>query len=165
MTELDDGNNAYYKRRLDQFGIQYRTIRHAPVTTMEHSSEFDCMIVKNLLIRNKRDYSYILVMAAPQQRVDFKRLAQILDTSRSSLNFATDDELAKELGTTSGLVSPLAVPEKHIENLRFLIDADFCDQPRLGFHAGKSTETLVVSYSDLERFSRMAGYTLTPIQM
>ncbi|WEV63794.1 YbaK/EbsC family protein [Bifidobacterium sp. ESL0732] len=165
MTQLDDGNNEFYKRRLERMGITYRTILHDPVTTMEHSLEFNCLIAKNMLVHNKKNNTYFLLMTTPTTRIDFKKLAQILQTSRSSLNFATSDELTEVLHTTSGLVSPLALPERHVANLRFLIDTQLCGKPALGFHAGKNTETLAVSFTDLEKFCRQLGYTITPIQI
>lgn len=165
MTQLDDGNNTFYQHRLERLGIAYRTIRHDPVTTMERSLEFDCLIAKNMLVRNKRDDTYFLLMTSPTARIDFKKLAQTLKTSRSSLNFASADELAAVLHTVSGLVSPLAVPESHVANLRLLVDTQLCHQPALGFHAGKNTETLVVSYTDLQKFCELLGYTITPIAL
>lgn len=157
--------SEFYKARLSKIEIKYQTIQHQPVVTMENSHLFKGItIVKNMIIKNKKLGTYILIMSKSNTKVDFKEIAKTLHTSRSSLRFATEAELAEDLNVVSGFVSPLIVMPNQDPSI-FLIDRKLVSCSRLGFHVGRNDETVIISYGDLKKFSRYMNIALEELAL
>ncbi|WP_048705429.1 YbaK/EbsC family protein [Companilactobacillus ginsenosidimutans] len=115
-----------------------------------------CTPVKNLLLFDKKREFYYLVLEPANVKLDFKKLAEQMNTSRSSLGFASDEQLASLLDTETGFVSPLIL--KSDLELKVLVNPDLLSELQLGFHAGSNTETAVINSWDLGLFLGKIGY-------
>lgn len=95
-----------------------------------------------------------MILENADSKLDFKKLADQLNTSRSSLQFAD----TKVLKTVSGMVSPLIL-EADLP-LHILANADLINKNDLGFHAGTNTETIVITYHALLNFLNSLNYMI-----
>lgn len=105
-----------------------------------------------------------MIMLMADKKIDFKKIARTLNTSRSSLRFATEAELAEDLNVLSGFVSPLVVMPNQYPII-FLADPKLASCSRLGFHVGRNDETVVISYSDLKEYSQYINIVLKEIMV
>ncbi|MFD1417659.1 YbaK/EbsC family protein [Companilactobacillus keshanensis] len=145
-----------YLDRLQELHISYQVIKHQAVFHMEDLPEIkdQCTLVKNLFVLDKNNERYYLILQTDTDRLDFKRLALQLNTSRSSLEFADP----KVLRTVSGMVSPLIL-EADLP-LHILINSKLMNLDNLGFHAGNNTETIVISYHSLLNLMNSLNYMI-----
>ena len=117
-----------------------------------------CTLVKNLFVFDKNNEKYYLILQTATDKLDFKKLAQQLHTSRSSLKFGDP----KVLETVSGMVSPLIL-EADLP-LRILADPKLMNATDLGFHAGTNTETIVISYHCLLNLMNSLNYMIEVLE-
>ena len=139
---------------LDALGIDYERHEHPAVFNAEDASRIWDPIpgvqCKNLFLRNKKGDRHYLVVVEISKRVDLKDLVKIVADDR--LSFGSADRLMAKLGLTPGSVSPFGLINDADGSVRVLIDADLRGAPRLIFHPNINTASVVVSWSDLERF-------------
>jgi Ala-tRNA(Pro) deacylase len=139
---------------LDALGISYERHEHPAVFTADDASKFWDPIpgvqCKNLFLRNKKGDRHYLVVVAIAKRVDLKDLVRIVADDR--LSFGSADRLMAKLGLTPGSVSPFGLINDADGSVRVLIDRDLEGADRLIFHPNINTASVVVSWSDLERF-------------
>lgn len=145
-----------YLDRLKEQHIDFKVIEHQPVFHMNDLPEMQnkCTLVKNLFIFDKKHEKYYMILENADSKLDFKKLADQLNTSRSSLQFAD----TKVLKTVSGMVSPLIL-EADLP-LHILANADLINKNDLGFHAGTNTETIVITYHALLNFLNSLNYMI-----
>src|SRR4051812_1232089 len=100
--------------RLKELGIEYQTVDHAPVFTVEESKDLRGQLpgghVKNLFLRNKREEMW-LVTVEESKRVDLKALGEKLTGATggaAKLSFGSADRLMQYLGVIPGAVTPFA---------------------------------------------------------
>jgi Ala-tRNA(Pro) deacylase len=84
------------------------------------------------------------------KRVDLKDLVKIVADDR--LSFGSPDRLMAKLGLTPGSVSPFGLMNDRDGSVRVLIDRDLRGAERLIFHPNINTASVVISWTDLERF-------------
>ncbi|KRK65301.1 hypothetical protein FC72_GL001370 [Companilactobacillus tucceti DSM 20183] len=152
--------NNIYLNRLKKLHIDYRVITHKPVFHMDDLPEIKkkCTLVKNLFVFDKKHEKYYLILQTADDRLDFKKLAKQLNTSKSSLNFAD----TKVLKTFSGMVSPLILEADM--PLRILANPNLVGKNDLGFHAGTNTETIIMSYHALLNFLNSLNYMIEVLE-
>jgi len=152
--------NNIYLDRLEELHIPYKTIKHQAVFHMADLPEIQnqCTLVKNLFVFDKNNEKYYLILQTATDKLDFKKLAQQLHTSRSSLKFGDP----KVLETVSGMVSPLIL-EADLP-LRILADPKLMNATDLGFHAGTNTETIVISYHCLLNLMNSLNYMIEVLE-
>jgi Ala-tRNA(Pro) deacylase len=139
---------------LDALGIAYERHEHPAVFNAGDAAKFWDPIsgvqCKNLFLRNKKGDRHYLVVVGIAKRVDLKDLVTIVGDDR--LSFGSADRLMAKLGLTPGSVSPFGLINDADGAVRVLIDADLKGAARLIFHPNINTASVVVSWSDLERF-------------
>ncbi len=145
---------------LGELGIAYTRHEHPPVFTVEqaatHWAGIDAAHCKNLFLRNKKGSHHYLVILEHTKQADIARLTSQLGEDR--LSFASPERLQKYLGLSPGAVSPFGLINDRERAVRVVVDADLKAAPRVGFHPNVNTATIVIAFTDFERFlARYAG--------
>jgi Ala-tRNA(Pro) deacylase len=152
---------------LDALGIAYERYEHPAVFTAEDASTYWNPIpgtqCKNLFLRNKKGDRHYLVVLEISKRADLKDLVRLLGDDR--LSFGSPERLMDRLGLTPGSVSPFGLINDADGSVRVLIDRDLKGAERLIFHPNINTASVVVSWSDLERFLATRKNSLSMISI
>ncbi|HEY2433746.1 MAG TPA: prolyl-tRNA synthetase associated domain-containing protein [Vicinamibacterales bacterium] len=139
---------------LEALGMSCERHEHPAVFNAEDASQHWDPIAgvqcKNLFLRNKKGDRHYLVVVEIGKRVDLKDLVKLVGDDR--LSFGSPERLLAELGLTPGSVSPFGLLNDADGSVRVLIDEDLRGAARLLFHPNINTATVVVSWTDLERF-------------
>ena len=139
---------------LDALDIHYERHEHPAVFNSEDAAKYWDPIpgvqCKNLFLRNKKGDRHYLVIVGIGKRVDLRELVKIVGDDR--LSFGSPDRLMARLGLTPGSVSPFGLINDTNGSVRVLMDADLRGAQRLIFHPNINTASVVVSWTDLERF-------------
>jgi len=148
---------------LESLGIPFERHEHPPVYTvdqaLEHWAGIDAVHCKNLFLRNKKGDRHFLVVAAHTTVVDIAALAVRIGEGR--LSFASAERLAAQLGLTPGAVSPFGLLNDRSGIVRVLLDHTLRSAERVGFHPNVNTATVVLSFTDFERFLAARGNPVT----
>ena len=146
-------------RALDALGIAYERHEHPPVFTvdqaLEHWAGIDAVHCKNLFLRNKKGDRHYLVVAEHATPIDIGAVAARVGESR--LSFASAERLAAHLGLTPGSVSPFGLINDRARGVRVLVDGRLRSAARVGFHPNVNTATVVLAFTDFERFLASCG--------
>ncbi len=139
---------------LDQQNIKYEKYDHPAVFTVAESKNLHLEIpgahTKNLFLRNKKKINYYLVTVLAEKQVDLKKLTKDLGEDR--LSFGSPEDLKKYLGLTPGSVSVFGLINNKEKNIKVIIDNDFFNYEKIGFHPNANTATLVIDTEDLKKF-------------
>ena len=68
------------------------------------------------------------------------------------LSFASPERLMKYLGVTPGSVSPFGLIHDQDRHVRVFLDRELKQAARISFHPNINTRTLVLTFTDFERF-------------
>ena len=138
--------------RLDELGIQTRTVAHPPVFTVEESQQLRGQLpgghCKNLFLRDKKGRMW-LVVCAEETAVDLKALGKRLG---GRLSFGSPRRLMEHLGVIPGAVTPFAIVNDHDVAVRVVIERRLADLPLLNFHPLDNAQTTAIATTDLLRF-------------
>lgn len=96
---------------LRDHNIAYIRHDHPAVYTCEdaekHCGDIPGMACKNLLLKDKKNERYFLVIMPANKRMDLKKFSEIAGTNK--ISFASDDALREKLGLEPGSVSPFGL--------------------------------------------------------
>ena len=139
---------------LDALGISYERYEHPAIFNANeaalHWAPLNGTQCKNLFLRNKKGDRHYLVVLEISKRADLKEIVKLVGDDR--LSFGSPERLMAELGLTPGSVSPFGLINDADGSVRVLIDQDLKGADRLIFHPNINTASVVVSWTDLERF-------------
>lgn len=157
MTDFYGKEEIY--RLLEETQIPYRKKEHAAVYTMEEILENGLddsgTICKNLFLRDAKGRKHYLVSVAGDKKVDLKRLAEQIGSTR--LSFASAERLRKYLGVEQGCVSPLGVLNDSERAVTVVLDEDLQKQSEIGVHPNDNTASVWISFQDLCRILNEHG--------
>ena len=135
---------------LDRLGVPYRRADHEPAATMELCREIEkslgCPICKNLLLTNRQQTDFYLLLMEGDKVFKTKYLSKALGCAR--LSFATDEQMLELVDITPGSLSVLGLMNDQAGRVRLVIDKPVLEQPEIGFHPCLNTSTLAVSMGD-----------------
>ena len=161
-----DPSAAVYAE-LQRLGIPYECYEHPPVFTAEeaerHWAPIDGVRCKNLFLRNKKGHRHYLVILEISKRADLRQIVKFVGDDR--LSFGSPERLMDTLGLTPGSVTPFGLINDRDHAVRVLIDEDLRGAPRLIFHPNINTASIVVSWTDVEKFLQTRGNTVTFIRV
>lgn len=138
---------------LSNLNIHYEEVSHPAIYTIKDAinanilSKIEGTECKNLFVKSKNDYYLILIEAT--KRVDFKKLAQTINTSK--LSFCSEEELKTILNLNIGSVTPLGIINDQNNLITLLIDQDLKEKKIL-VHPNINTKTISINYQDLIKF-------------
>lgn len=152
---------------LERLNISWTRHEHPPVFTVEeaqaHWASIPATHCKNLLLRNKKGTTHYLIIVESSKRVDIGPLTTKLGEDR--LSFASPERLAKHLGLTPGSVSPFGLLHAGSRDVRVVVDADLRQAEKVAFHPNVNTATIVLAWSDFERFLHDRGNIVRYVQV
>ena len=160
MSEVLDPEEPVYER-LAQLGIAYDRYEHPPIATAEAASEhwtaIDAVHCKNLFLRNQKGSRHYLVIVEHTRRADLRRVADQIGDGK--LSFASPERLLTHLGVTPGSVSPFGLIHDRGHHVQVFLDRALASSIRISFHPNINTRTIVIAFSDFERFLIAEGRT------
>lgn len=136
---------------LDQLGLEYTVIDHAPAMTMNDIAEaeknLDVKICKNLFLVNSNKSQYYLCMLPGNKKFKTKDISKQIQSSR--LSFAGDDKMKEYLDITPGSVSIMGLMNDHDHHVLLLVDEDILQDEFIGFHPCINTSSVKMKTKDL----------------
>jgi Ala-tRNA(Pro) deacylase len=139
---------------LDALGVRYERYEHPAVFTAGdaavHWAPLHATACKNLFLRNKKGNRHYLVILEISKAADLRQIVKLVGDDR--LSVGSPERLMNELGLTPGSVSPFGLLNDADGSVHVLIDADLRGAARLIFHPNINTASVVLSWSDLEKF-------------
>lgn len=155
-------------RKLDELGVAYRMISHAPLFHMDECAaageRLGAVVCKNYFLTTKNHRTHCLCVVRPEARLRTADVSKQAGTAR--LSFAGEDELEQLLRTKPGSVSPLGLLFDEECRVRLLIDRALLAEARLAFHPCDNTRTLAIATADLlGRFLPAVGHDFTPVEI
>ena len=152
---------------LDALGVRYERYEHPAVFNAEDASKIWDPIpgtqCKNLFLRNKKGDRHYLVILEISKRADLKDLVKVVGDDR--LSFGSPDRLMARLGLTPGSVSPFGLINDADGSVRVILDRDLRGRERLIFHPNINTASVVVSWTDLEKFLATRSNTVRIVDL
>ena len=123
---------------LDQLGISYERIDHAPAMTMEDCQEIDealqATVCKNLFLCNRQETAFYLLMIPDTKTFHTKDLPEYME---------------KFLDITPGSVSVMGLMNDTEDQVQLLIDEDVLSGEMIGCHPCINTSSIRFKTSDL----------------
>lgn len=136
---------------LDGLGVEYERIDHPAAMTMEACEEIDrileATICKNLLLCNRQQTDFYLLMMSGGKKFVTRELSAQLGTAR--LSFAAPEFMEAFLDITPGSLSVMGLMNDCDMRVQLLIDADVLDGEWIGCHPCINTSSLRLKTSDL----------------
>ena len=136
---------------LDQLGISYERIDHAPAMTMEDCQEIDealqATVCKNLFLCNRQETAFYLLMIPDTKTFHTKDLSAQIGSAR--LSFAKPEYMEKFLDITPGSVSVMGLMNDTEHHVRLLVDEDILKGEYLGCHPCVNTSSLRMRTADV----------------
>jgi len=146
-------------RRLEELGIQSKTVTHPPVFTVEEAKALRGSLagahIKNLFLRTKKGEMW-LVTCLEDRQIDLKALAGALGAGRFS--FGSAERLMTYLGVLPGAVTPFAVINDTSREVRMVLDKDILGQEPVNAHPLVNDMTTSLESGDLIRFLEAEGH-------
>ncbi len=145
--------------RLNELGIETRTIEHPAVFTVEESSVLERELpgghTKNLFLKCKKGKLF-LVVALNNAVIPLKSAHKIIDSGR--LSFGKPALLLEMLGVTPGSVTPFSLINDSDAQVNVILDAPMMAHERLNFHPLANTATTNIAAEDLLKFIHSCGH-------
>ena len=136
---------------LDQLGIEYWRVDHAPAFDMEVCKAIDealeAIICKNLFLCNRQETDFYLLMMPGDKPFKTKDLSSQIGSSR--LSFASPAHMERFLDITPGSVSVLGLMNDKDGAVRLLIDEDVLKGEYIGCHPCINTSSLRIRTADM----------------
>ena len=136
---------------LEQLGISYLQVDHAPAETMEDCIEIDAALgatmCKNLFLCNRQQTDFYLLMMPGDKPFRTKELSSQLGVAR--LSFASAEHMVQYLDIYPGAVSVMGLMNDTEGMVQLLIDEDLLDGEYVGVHPCVNTASLRIRIADL----------------
>lgn len=136
---------------LDNLGIHYGRVDHEPAMTMEACAEIDKVLdattCKNLLLCNRQQTNFYLLLMQAEKVFKTKELSAQLGVSR--LSFASAEYMEELLDITPGSLSVMGLMNDKDFRVKLVIDQPVLEGEYIGFHPCINTSSLQLKTSDL----------------
>jgi len=147
----DTGVLDTIRTRLQEAGIPFREVHHAPTYTSEESARArgEPLHIGGKALLMKADGQYALFVLPADRRVDSNAIRSTLKLRK--LRFANRDELAELTGLEPGSVPPFGHPVLPFD---LYLDAAIRANDRIAFNAGSLTDSIVMAMDDYLTIAR-----------
>jgi len=146
---------------LENLNIDYAYYEHPPVPTVEEAHKYwkdiEATHCKNLFFRNHKGDRHYLVIIEYMHELSVRELEQRL--KQGKLTFGSDKRMLKYLGLTPGSVTPFGLINDAVHHVHLFLDKNLRKSSRISFHPCINTASLVITYSDFEKFLENTGNT------
>ena len=153
---------------LDELGIPYRRVEHAPAETMEVcaavSDALGVRICKNLFLCNRQQTAFYLLTMPEDKPFHTKDLSHQIGSSR--LSFAPPDKMEALLGCSPGSASVLGLANDAEHRIHLVMDRDVIVAERFACHPCDNTGSLTIATRDLlEKFLPRTGHSYDVVDL
>lgn len=166
MLELTPATPDDLFRRLDELGLETRTVTHPAVFTVAESKAWRGDLpgahCKNLFLKDKKGRLW-LVVALEDCEINLKALRRQIGAA--TLSFGKPELLREALGIEPGSVTPFAVINDSEKRVQVVLDKAMLAREPLNFHPLTNTATTQISAADLLSFLRALGRQPTLIDL
>ena len=153
-----NGQPELYKA-LEDLNIDFEYYERPPAPTIEEAKKYWKDLVathcKNIFFRNHKGNRHYLVVLEHTQDLDIHDLEKRL--KQGKLTFASPQRMMKYLGITPGSVSPFALINDKENHVHVFFDENLKNSEKISFHPCINTASLVVQFSDFEKFMKWVG--------
>jgi len=154
--------------RLDELGIKYQSMEHAPALTiadcLENDKQLGGVTAKNYFLTTKNRKNFYLCLVRPDARFRTSDVSKQVNSSR--LSFGTEEQMTGLLRVHPGSVSPLGLLFDNENRVRLLVDSGLREIEKIAFHPCDNTQTLVMKTVDFfEVFLPGAGHEPTFVEI
>lgn len=147
MLNIEGGEDKLY-RVLENLEIKdYKVVEHPPLFTCEDEKasgiEFDGLTFKNLLIKDKKQDKYFLVILTGERQMDSKYFKSL--TGWGKIRFANEDELFEKMQLRPGSVSPYGLINNQNRDIVVVVERAITNAPDneiINFHPNRNTATI-----------------------
>lgn len=155
-------------RVLDELGISYLRVDHAPIYTVEGCDEIDRLlhmtICKNLFLCNSQKTKFYLLLMPGTKRFVTREFCGKIESPR--LSFAPEEYMERFLDITPGSVSILGLMNDRENRVQLYIDEDVLKEEYLGCHPCINTSSLKLPLKDvLEKFLPYVHHDYRTVQL
>lgn len=148
----------------DELGItDYEVHEHPAIYTIAEGDDkglhFTGLNLKNLLLKDKKDGEYYLVILDGHKKLDRKKLGEITGWS-NKIRFANEEELFECLNLMPGSVSPFGIINDTGRHVTIVLGNEIHRAPEdelMNFHPNRNTATLSISKRDFLHFLHARG--------
>lgn len=133
--------------------LSYELIKHKPVHRVgDEGPEHDGFVLtKCLLLIDSKSDRIMMVAMRGENRLDLKKLAEIMHSGR--LSFVKPDDVERLAGVTPGTVSVFnALLKKFNPKIELIFDASLLKTNSLGFHPNVNTATIQTDPKNIIKF-------------
>jgi len=147
--------------RLDDLGVNHKTIEHPAFFTVEDGRAFKAEMPgghsKNLFLKDKKGV-LTLAVAHADTRVDLVGLGKAIG-AKGRLSFGKPELMTATLGVIPGAVTPFALINPGAEALsRVILDTALLAADPIWFHPLENTASTAVSPDGLRAFLQSCGF-------
>lgn len=145
------GNN-----RLEVNGrkIEYKVVHHKPIQTIDDVAKSlgvsADLLVKVMIFAQGGQDSFVVAALQGSSRVDWKKLAQTLGVTRSSISLVASDKIEGITGSKLGALKPFGYDSR----FKIIFDRQVIENKVVFCSAGTNTDSLVLRSRDLLEISR-----------
>ena len=153
---------------LDQLGITYERVDHAPADTMEVCREIEtvlqAVICKNLFLCNRQMTDFYLLMMPGDKPFKTREISGQIGSAR--LSFATEEKMLEYLDIEPGAVSVMGLMNDKNCHVRLLVDKDVLHGEYLGCHPCVNTSSIRLRTKDVfETFVPATKHDITLVHL
>jgi Ala-tRNA(Pro) deacylase len=153
--------DPYLYSILKDLKIHFDYYEHPPVASIDEARKYwkdiNAAHCKNLFLRNHKGNRHYLVIIEHSQDVDIHELEGRL--KQGKLSFASNQRMMKYLGLIPGSVSPFGLIYDKEKHVHLFIDETLKNKSTISFHPCINTASIVITFSDLEKFLSYTGNT------
>ena len=136
---------------LDQLGIRYERVDHAPALTMEDCIAIDqalnVKMCKNLFLCNRQKTEFYLLLMPGDKPFRTKELSAQIGSAR--LSFADETAMEELLDIHPGAVSVMGLMNDLDRFVQLLVDEDVLKDEYIGCHPCVNTSSLKIRTADI----------------
>ena len=137
---------------LDELNIEYERVDHEAAKSMEACAKIDealapAAICKNLLLCNRQQDRFYLLMIRGDKKFKTKEISQQIDSAR--LSFAPAQYMLKFLDITPGSVSVMGLMNDTNNDVQLLVDEEILNSEYVGCHPCINTSSLRLKTKDV----------------
>jgi Ala-tRNA(Pro) deacylase len=148
-------------RILEELRIPFEYHEHPPAPTIQEARKYwkgiDSAHCKNLFFRNHKGNRHYLVVIEHSRDLSIHDLEKRL--KQGKLTFASDQRMMTYLGLTPGSVTPFGLINDQSHHVHLFLDENLKTAERISFHPCLNTASIVLRYSDFQRFLEWTGNT------
>jgi Ala-tRNA(Pro) deacylase len=146
--------------RLETLGIETKTLRHAPVFTVDEGRALWAQLpgghCKSLFLKDKKAVLW-LVVALADTAIDMKSLQSKISSAR--LSFGKPELMTEILGVVPGSVTPFALINPSSRGTRVILEQRMLEVSPVHYHPLTNEATTAITPEDLIKFITACGHT------